>query len=907
MKNKRMRNLIIIFVFVLIAYYLVPLFMQWTTGVEKTTETLSKTKLPWEFLTGSDDNDSDEAKSLRLWTGKQLKLGLDLQGGMQLDMQVEYQNLPEKERDDAVEAAVEIIRNRIDQFGVAEPSIQRHGDDRIIVQLPGLQDKSRAKNLIGKTALLEFKLVAKSEDLKTAIDRIDKYLEKNIETEEYKYLEDFYSETSDEEAPKDILGDMEETAVDDTTAKKEVAEADSISAIQNSHIFSRLISSRGAFGLIASKNVEKFETLMDDPKVKSRIPGGLQFLLGKVDKNDPLADRVVYLVYKNADVTGSDLADARVNIGQGNNPQTAGKAYVSLVFTKEGSKKFATVTGQNIQERLAICLDDVVYIAPTIQNKIRGEASITGLSDLEEAQDIVIVLKAGNLPAPVKVIQERSVGATLGQDSINAGFMAALIGLAIVVIFMVIYYGASGFFANLAVAINVGFILAALTMLEAALTMPGIAGIILTIGMAVDANVLIFERIREELKAGKTVRSSIDSGFSRAMITILDANITTLITAVVLYQFGTGPIKGFAVTLSIGIIGSMFCSIILVKAMFDWFITNKNRKTLSIGKLRFFESTKFDCVGRRKVTYIISAVVILAGLISLAVHKGPNYSIDFTGGTSMELDLSSDSGKKVSLVELRSALEKEGFDELEITPYKGTDIFVVKSKKNIAAEADDNKKIDVSAIKGDKILAAIEKHFPQFQGKTNDMIRSKDEVGPRIGNELKGKAGLAIFYALLGIILYIWWRFQFTFGWAAVLALVHDVLITVGIFSIFGKEISLSIVAALLTIVGYSLNDTIVVFDRIREDLKIYRRESYQSVINHSINETLSRTVITSITTLIVVLALYFLGGSVIHDFAFALMVGVLVGTYSSIFIASPVLVDYFLRIEKKKGVKRGK
>ncbi len=907
MKNKRMRNLIIIFVFVLIAYYLVPLFMQWTTGVEKTTETLSKTKLPWQFLTGSDD-DSDEAKSLRLWTGKQLKLGLDLQGGMQLDMQVEYQNLPEKERDDAVEAAVEIIRNRIDQFGVAEPSIQRHGDDRIIVQLPGLQDKSRAKNLIGKTALLEFKLVAKPEDLKTAADRIDKYLEQNIKTEEYKYLEDFYSETSDEEIAEDILGDMEETAVDDTTSKEDVAaKADSIDAVNNGKIFTRLISNRGYGSLIANKNVDKFERLLADPKIQSRIPSGLQFLLGKVDKKDPLADRVVYLVYKNAEVSGSDLADARVNIGQGNNPQTAGKAYVTLEFNKEGSKKFATVTGQNIQERLAICLDDVVYIAPTIQNKIRGEASITGLSDLEEAQDIVIVLKAGNLPAPVKVIQERSVGATLGQDSIKAGFMAALIGLAIVIIFMIIYYGMSGFFANLAVAINVGFILAALTMLEAALTMPGIAGIILTIGMAVDANVLIFERIREELKSGKTVRSSVDSGFSRAMITILDANITTLITAIVLYQFGTGPIKGFAVTLSIGIIGSMFCSIILVKAMFDWFVTNKNRKTLSIGKLRFFESSKFDCVGSRKVTYIISAVVILAGLVSLAVHKGPNYSIDFTGGTSMELDLSSDSGEKVTLEELRSALEKEGFDELEIMPYKGTDIFVVKSKKNIAVESENSKKIDVSAIKGDKILAAIEKHFPQFQGKTNELIRSKDEVGPRIGNELKGKAIWAIFYALLGIILYIWWRFELTFGWAAVLALVHDVLITVGIFSIFGKEISLSIVAALLTIVGYSLNDTIVVFDRIREDLKIYRRESYQSVINHSINETLSRTIITSLTTLIVVLALYFLGGSVIHDFAFALMVGVIVGTYSSIFIASPVLVDYFLRREKKKGVKRGK
>jgi protein-export membrane protein SecD len=347
-------------------------------------------------------------------------------------------------------------------------------------------------------------------------------------------------------------------------------------------IFTQLISHEGMVGTISYENIPKLKKLLEDEKFQEQIPAGLQIALGKENTKDPYAPRPVYVLHSEAELTGKYLENANVKIGQGYTPQDKGP-YVVLNFNNTGAKKFANITGQNIKKRLAIVLDDVVYVAPTIQDKIpSGQARITGNFTLEECQDLVIVLNAGNLPAPVKIVEERTVGPTLGSDSIQAGITAAVIGMAIVVLFMIIYYGLSGFLADLAVLVNIGIVLAVLTLFGATLTMPGIAGMILTIGMAVDANVLIFERIREELKSGKTVRSAVDSGFDRALVTILDANITTLITALVLYQFGTGPIRGFAVTLSIGIVGSMFVALVLLKAMYDGFVTNVNRTKLSI-------------------------------------------------------------------------------------------------------------------------------------------------------------------------------------------------------------------------------------------------------------------------------------------------------------------------------------
>ncbi|KQC06415.1 MAG: hypothetical protein APR54_01725 [Candidatus Cloacimonas sp. SDB] len=535
MKKSKLRGLIIAAVLLITLYYFLPLVVD---------------NLP------------------SFWTSKRLKLGLDLQGGSQIQLEVDFTDIQisEKEKEDAVKTALQIIRNRIDQFGVAEPSIQRVGtSNRIAVQLPGLQDPGRAKELIGKTALLEFKLLAEGEQIQELYDKLNAYLDENIE--KYDYLQKFM-DIETEEALDILESDEDEEENED----------------ESHQIFTKLTSTSDGYpNIVEYENLAVFKTLLKDPEFLAQIPAGLQLAVGKENKNDIYGPRPLYVLLERAELSGNYLESASVRIGQGYDPKTSGKPYIALKFNKSGAKKFANITGENIKKRLAVVLDNVVYVAPTIEDKIpSGEARITGSFTIEESNDLVIVLNAGNLPAPVNIIEERTVGPTLGSDSIKAGIMAALIGMIIVVIFMIIYYGLSGLVADFAVIVNLGFIIAVLTMLEGTLTMPGIAGIILTIGMSVDANVIIFERIRENLKQGKTNRTAVDTGFSRALVTILDANITTLITALVLYQFGTGPIKGFAVTLSIGIVGSMFASIVLVKAIFDGFITNINRAKLSI-------------------------------------------------------------------------------------------------------------------------------------------------------------------------------------------------------------------------------------------------------------------------------------------------------------------------------------
>ncbi|MCD6330364.1 MAG: protein translocase subunit SecD [Candidatus Cloacimonetes bacterium] len=507
------------------------------------------------------------------FSSKQLKLGLDLQGGMHLVLEVDTEGLPAETAENAIKSAQQIITNRIDQFGVAEPTIQKIGTKRILVQLPGLRDAGRAKELIGKTALLEFQLVANTQDIRNAVEAIDEYLKSNYD--KYAYLK----KVEDEKA----------TAVEEALFESETADslADSTAAVveetSHDHLFSSLVAIYGQRLIVRPENLELFRKVINLPEIQEIMPEGVVILLGKVDKDNIQGARPVYFLYDTVELTGTHLKTADVRIGQGMDPKIANKPYVSLQFDNEGSRIFANVTGSHINEQLAIVLDNIVHSAPVINDKIRdGNAMITGIGDMDEAKDLAIVLNAGNLPAPVNIVEERTVGPTLGSDSIKAGFKAAIIGLILVMLFMIIYYKISGIIANIALIGNVLIILAVLTMLNASLTMPGIAGIILTIGMAVDANVLIFERIREELRAGKSVRTAIDNGYKRAVITIADANITTLITAVVLYQFGTGPIRGFAVTLSIGILASMFTAIVVTKAIFDGVITRKPRKSLSI-------------------------------------------------------------------------------------------------------------------------------------------------------------------------------------------------------------------------------------------------------------------------------------------------------------------------------------
>lgn len=488
------------------------------------------------------------------WAKHTLKLGLDLKGGMQILLEVDTSELADNDARNAVDQNIKIIRDRIDKFGVAEPSIQKTGENRILVQLPGLADFTGAENLIKQTAMLEFKLVTEPTVAEQVVKSMDSYISSNIE--QFPSLKDRYK------AP----------AAGDTL-------------MTSSGIFSDLLRRNEGGYSVQWDVVPLVRDLLEDSLFVLGVRSGYQLALDKPDPQTQRAERKLYVLQANSELSGADISSAKMEYGSATStdPNIANKPYISLEMNNEGARKFETATANNIDRMLAIILDDIVYSAPVIRDRISGgRAQITGVFTAEEAHELSIVLNTGNLKAPIKPISTVIVGATLGSDSIKSGKMAGVIGFIAVVIFMIIYYKFSGFIADIALIFNIGFVLAMLTAFGATLTLPGIAGIILTIGMAVDANVLIYERIREELDAGKTPRSAVDSGYKRAVVTIWDANITTLIAAGVLYNFGTGPIRGFAVTLAIGIISSMFTAIVLVRAILESFVIRSNKKTMSI-------------------------------------------------------------------------------------------------------------------------------------------------------------------------------------------------------------------------------------------------------------------------------------------------------------------------------------
>jgi len=596
-------------------------------------------------------------------------------------------------------------------------------------------------------------------------------------------------------------------------------------------------------------------------------------------------------------LTGANLTDVRIRMGSAqsltNNP------YLILEFDSPGAQNWEQITGENVDQRVAIVLDGTVYSAATITERISGAGTrLSGGFTTEEARDLRLVLKAGSLPAELEIAEEQTIGPSLGQQSINRGMMAGIIAIAAVAAFIIIYYGTGGVVAIMALIFDMLIILAVLCFpgplarigmsgLNATLTLPGIAGIILTIGMAVDASVLIYERIREERRAGKGIRAAVKAGYSRAFVTILDANLTTLITALVLYKFGTGPIRGFAVTLSVGILASMFCSLIFSRAVIELLLRNKKRKKLSFGRWSLLGNKHFSFVEARKKTYIISLAVILIGAGAFFINGGLDLSIDFTGG----LETNVVSGSIATTGELKTELLNSGLQDVQVQKlmdYQGDGqaAFVVRT----------------SETDKDVVYAALETAgcTPMEMETASEGLSFIKQIGPRVGEELKSKALNAIFMAMIFIILYVWYRFQFKWGVAAVVALAHDTLITVGLLALIRMDISLTIIAAILTIVGYSINDTIVVFDRIREDRRLRKGKTLAETVNISINEVLSRTVITSLTTFMAAFILFIISGGVLSNFALTLMIGIVVGTYSSIFIASPILVDWHAKLKKK-------
>ncbi len=495
------------------------------------------------------------------WAKNKLKLGLDLKGGMQILLEVDTSALSTADARGAVDQNIKIIRERIDQFGVAEPSIQKLGENRIMVQLPGVSDFEAAENLIKQTAMLEFKVVAQPDEAKRVLDQIDSNITAN--------LENFPALAELDKQDKEIMADSDSLGLDET----------------QSGVFSSLVRPGEMDYEVQYDSVRLMQELLADSLFHQMVPAGWQISLEKADATNIRADRILHVLSSAVELSGADLARAKMEYGSSTStdPRTANKPYVSIEMKREGARKFERVTTDNIGKRLAIVLDNVVYSAPNIQERIAGgRAQITGRFTSSEANELAIVLNTGNLIAPITPASTSIIGATLGSDSIKSGSMAGIIGLAGVMLFMLVYYKVGGLLTDFTLVFNVGFILAMLTAFGGTLTLPGIAGMILTIGMAVDANVLVFERIREELDTGKTARSAVDAGYNRAAVTVWDANITTLIAAAVLYQFGSGPIRGFAITLAIGIIGSMFCALVFVRSLFDTFVLTGTKKTLSI-------------------------------------------------------------------------------------------------------------------------------------------------------------------------------------------------------------------------------------------------------------------------------------------------------------------------------------
>ncbi len=563
---------------------------------------------------------------------------------------------------------------------------------------------------------------------------------------------------------------------------------------------------------------------------------------------------------KKADLGGDRVASSHAYYG--NEGWT-----VQMKFDSEGGKQFGTITEKYKGYRFAIVLDGVIQSAPTIRDAIYGgDAVITGRFTEQEARGLASVLE-NPLQTPVSIEEERSVSPTLGMDSIRASVIAGLIGLAITLLCVVVYYRFAGVIANLALLVNIVLLMGALTMFHFVLTLPGIAGIILTVGIAVDASVLIYERLREELASGKSLKVALQAAYEKAFSSIFDANITTLITAAILFWYAAGPVKGFAISLTLGILASMFTALIVGRNLFSWFVDSGRVKKITM--LHLISSQHVNFLGKGPIAIILSLALLAAGATAFVIRGDRNFGVDFKGGDLLTMSTT----QPISVHEVREAIKPLHLDDAPIQQSQqgGRNYITVRSPINTSE--------------------AIEKQVMQAMPGAGFKVDRSERVGALVGGELAKSSLWALGLGILGILIYVTLRFELSFAVGAIVALLHDVLITVGVFSLLGRELTLTMVGAVLTIAGYSINDTIVVYDRIREGLASGRKGTIEHIMNESINQTLSRTLLTSGVTLIPILCLFFFGGSVLRDFALAIIIGVLVGTYSSIFIASPIVL----------------
>ncbi|WP_417238032.1 protein translocase subunit SecDF [Bizionia sp.] len=797
----------------------------------------------------------------------------------------EVKPIIERKIDESIVSAFEVLRKRIDEFGVTSPSIQRLGNTgRILVELPGVKDKERALKLLQSTAQLEFWEVSKRDLFGQFLFDANNLL-KELEAPKTEEVAETESQDSEDTAIEDLLG-----ADPDSTATEINPLRDLLFQSQNP----------ATIAMVNLRDREKVLGYLNMPQVRSLLPGEqrfTKFAFGKPAKDSEVVE--LYALDGNRDnvpqLSGAVVTDAR----QEYDPM--GKPTISMVMNSKGAKIWEEMTGKAFTEgsNIAIVLDNVVYSAPGVSTGAisGGNSSISGNFTLNEATDLANVLRAGKLPASADIIQGEVVGPSLGQEAIESGQNSFLIALALVLVWMFLYYGKAGLFADIAMIFNIVLIFGVLSGLGAVLTLPGIAGIVLTIGMSVDANVLIFERIREEIAKGKGLKESINDGFSNALSSILDANITTGLTALILFIFGTGPIKGFATTLLIGIATSLFTAIFITRLFVDWYANKNGNLDFSTAITKnLFRNININFLKKRKVAYIISTVAILVSLGSLFTN-GLDQGVDFVGGRTYQVRFA----EPVSANEISETLA-DAFGSAEAKTFGNANQLKIttKYKVNETDNAIDEEIRNTLYTELQPYMPGLtyDEFISDDQGKTVGLMKYY-KVSPTIADDIKKSSIWAIFGSLVVVFLYILIRFKrWQFSLGAVAAVFHDVLILLGVFSLtykympFSMEIDQAFIAAILTVIGYSLNDTVVVFDRIREFFNEHTSWPFNKVINVSLSSTLSRTLNTSLTTLVVLLSIFIFGGDSIRGFMFALIVGVIVGTYSSLFIATPLMYD---------------
>ena len=814
------------------------------------------------------------------------------------------------ESESAIANSFNVLRNRIDRFGVTQPNIQKLGNSgRILVELPGVKEPERVRKLLQGTASLEFWPTYDNTELQGYLSEANTLLAQLLE---------------DETAEVEEVA--EETAEVDSLLAAELAQKDAeAELLKQNPLFSVLVPAqyKGAcLGYAHYADTAKINRYFAMPQVKELFPAEFKPMwtvhASQMDEN---IYELVAIKAASADgkapLDGGYVTDARVQFGN-----TAGTPEVSMSMNGEGAGIWARLTGDNIGKQIAIVLDGMVYSYPVVNGKIEGGSSqITGQFTIEEAEDLANVLKSGKLPAPATIIQEQVVGPSLGAESINAGMISFIIAFILVLIYMIFFYAGAGLVADIALLCNVLLLFGTLVSFGAVLTLPGIAGLVLTLGMAVDANVIIYERVKEELRAGKGLSKAIADGYSNAYSAIIDGQVTTLLTGLVLFVFGSGPVQGFATTLIIGIITSMATSIFITRMIFDDRVTKGKNITFDNKLTRnFLQNTHVDFIGKKKFAYILSGALILISILSIS-FKGFTYGVDFTGGRTYVVRFDQPAN-----VEAVRAAVNEAFDNAaandetvdnsaaEVKQFGGESQIKITTTYKVANESSD---IDVevenilyNALKGFFAAEVSLEDFTSTQTNPNGII-SSDKVGPTIANDITRDAIIAVILALIVIFGYIAIRFKgWTWGLGGVTGLAHTALIVIGFFSLFSGilpfslDIDQTFIAAILTIIGYAINDTVVIFDRIREYKEMHPKADLRQNVNEALNSTLSRTMNTSLTTLVTMLAIAIFGGEVIRGLAVALILGIIVGTYASIFIATPIMYDVTKKAEAKKAKK---